>query len=175
MILSMSVVSCMPEPDGPSKPEADKPGVSDSTSTAEIVKAVADFDLYLSDGFLKLYDVKAEITIDGKKEEETITGEHWRYLRILAKDEIPSTISCRVVGVAKDPLPEMEEQTLKLRSSKICRAYLVDENNVEKNAAITFSKLTDISGITIASSKAQQYVSERPVEEFINVTYEYNK
>ena len=172
MILSMSVMSCVPEPDGPAKPETETPGDSESTTT-EIAKAVTDFSLYISDGLLKMYDVVAVIKIDDQLVEEKITDVNWRYLKTFGKDEIPSNVSCKVTGTAKNPLPEIEDETLKISCSKSCRAYLVDVNNVETNATITSLSEFVVTTMTIASNKAEQYISESPVHDFLDVTYNF--
>lgn len=170
MILSMSVVSCVPEPDGPSKPEADQPGISDSTT--EYVKVVADFSLELTDGFLKLYDVVSVVTIDDKVINEEVTDVNYRFVRTFEIDEKPSNISCKIVGTAKNPIPEFEEQAIKVGSTKASAVYYLDKNNVKTLVPVKFDGTAIISSMTFSSSKVQDYVTKFPVREFMNVTYE---
>ena len=179
MILSMSVVSCVPEPDGPGKPGTDTPGASDSNtespSSREFVKAIADFKFEISESFLQLYDVVSEVKIDDKVIESKITETNWNYTEIFEKDEIPSAISCKVVGTAKNTIPEFEEKQLILTSSKSSSVRLIDVNNAERLASSTmFSSETDFLS-TISSSKAELFVQQRPIIEFVNVGYKLSE
>jgi hypothetical protein len=166
MILSMTVVSCVPEPEGP---EQSGPS-TESTTKSEIVSGVVNFNVLLSEGVLNLYDVKAVVKIDNEVKEDSLTGNSWFMNLYLGKNN-PSKVSCEVVATAKSQLPEFTEPslTIAIKESSYVNVVRKDGKTESLNPSLDYGYQE--STLTISSDKAQEYVAKRPTLNIMNVEY----
>lgn len=171
MILSMTVVSCVPEPDGPEQSGPEQSGPStESTTKSEIVSGVVNFNVLLSEGVLNLYDVKAVVKIDNEVKEDSLTGNSWFMNLYLGKNN-PSKVSCEVVATAKSQLPEFTEPslTIAIKESSYVNVVRKDGETESLNPSLDYGYQE--STLTISSDKAQEYVAKRPTLNIMNVEY----
>ena len=164
MISAMSMVSCVQEP------TANQQG-SNTPTTDTIVSATVAFDTQIKEGTIKLYDIVATITIDKETIETPITDSTWTYEKTFTKD-IPSKVSCKIVGTLKNPLPEITEESLKMGSNNHSHVSVVRSNNKETSLSPSVSS-SDISGtITIGKDKIEEYISKYPTKNIMTAEYE---
>lgn len=171
MILSMTVVSCVPEPDVPEPDGPEQSGPStESTTKSEIVSGVVNFNVLLSEGVLNLYDVKAVVKIDNEVKEDSLTGNSWFMNLYLGKNN-PSKVSCEVVATAKSQLPEFTEPslTIAIKESSYVNVVRKDGETESLNPSLDYGYQE--STLTISSDKAQEYVAKRPTLNIMNVEY----
>lgn len=162
MILSMSVVSCVPEPDG----DSDKTPV-----TPEIVSGIASFGVKISDGILSMYDLTAVIKLDDQVVEETITDTIWNKQIDFDKNH-PSKISCHVYGKVKDPFPEISSSLVKISTSYNNSLNITHSDGKGTTLSPSYDAGYTSSTMSISSEKVPEYIEKYPIKDIMKVEYE---
>jgi hypothetical protein len=164
MILSMSLASCVQEPERDNK---------EQTNTSKVVCKEIDLGVEMSEDYLKLYDVKAIINIDGRIKEEVILNSDWG-VYYQWKNIYPSKFNCEVIATAKSTIPEIVKPSVKIKTSKYhtCMVRYNDGNTVELVPSLSHGSVS--GSFEFSSARVGEYLAKYPVVTLLKCEYDMN-